>query len=113
MFGPAAATKLGKLIRLFGSDRDGEVVAAAGALRRTLASNGSDLHELAKLVTASPAPAPAQDWLTVARWCHARGHRLNDRERGFLRSMAERVCNPSEKQLAWLSAIHVRLRRGE
>jgi hypothetical protein len=44
------ADKLGKLIRLLGSDRDGEVVAAAQALQRTLKSAGADLHTLADLV---------------------------------------------------------------
>jgi hypothetical protein len=39
--------KVAKLLRLLGSDVDGEVVAAARALVRTLKNAGSCLHELA------------------------------------------------------------------
>jgi hypothetical protein len=44
------AERLGKLVRLLASDRDGEVVAAVRGLRRTLASAGMDFHGLAALV---------------------------------------------------------------
>jgi hypothetical protein len=52
MHAPSADNKhkLGKLIRLLGSGVDGEVVAAARALARTLESSGSNLHELASIV---------------------------------------------------------------
>ena len=39
--------KPGSLIRLLSSDRDGEIVAAARALIRTLRSAGCDIHDLA------------------------------------------------------------------
>ena len=39
--------KLKKLIPMLASDQNGEVIAAVGAIRRTLQSNGSDLHDLA------------------------------------------------------------------
>lgn len=42
--------KLGKLIRMLSSPNEGEVVGAARALLRTLASDGSDIHELAQRV---------------------------------------------------------------
>jgi hypothetical protein len=45
-FEPILAGKLGKLLRLLGSDRDGEVLGAVHALRRTLAQAGLDLHAL-------------------------------------------------------------------
>ena len=41
------ADKLGKLLRLLASDRDGEVVAAANAIKRTLANANLDIHALA------------------------------------------------------------------
>jgi hypothetical protein len=44
------ADRLGKLIRLLSSDRDGEVVATAHAIRRTLQSAGLDVHALAAQV---------------------------------------------------------------
>jgi hypothetical protein len=39
------AGKLATFIRLFASDKDGEVVAAVHALIRALQNAGSDLHE--------------------------------------------------------------------
>jgi hypothetical protein len=42
--------KLGTFIRLLASDRDGEVVAAARAIVRTLKADGNDIHSLAERV---------------------------------------------------------------
>jgi hypothetical protein len=44
--------KLGTFIRLLASERDGEVVAAARAIVRTLKANGGDIHALAERVKA-------------------------------------------------------------
>jgi hypothetical protein len=44
------AGKLGSLIRLLSSDRDGEVIAAARAINRTLKAAGADIHLLADRV---------------------------------------------------------------
>jgi hypothetical protein len=41
------AGKVGKLIRLLASDRDGEVLAAVHGIKRTLESGGLDMHALA------------------------------------------------------------------
>jgi hypothetical protein len=43
------ARRIGQLIRLLSSDHPGEASAAAQALKRTLASAGLDIHELAKV----------------------------------------------------------------
>ena len=40
--------KLCKMIRMLASDCDGDVIAAARAIKRTLRSEGLDIHELAK-----------------------------------------------------------------
>jgi hypothetical protein len=42
--------KLGTFIRLLASERDGEVIAAARAIVRTLKSTGADIHTLAERV---------------------------------------------------------------
>ena len=39
--------KIAAVIRLFASDRDGEVIAAVSALKRTLATAGTDINGLA------------------------------------------------------------------
>jgi hypothetical protein len=48
-----ADNRIAKLIRMLGSSRDGEVVAAARALVRELKSAGTDLHLVADLVGTS------------------------------------------------------------
>jgi hypothetical protein len=47
------ADKLGKLLRLLSSDRDGEIVGAARAIVRTLDGAGLDIHALADGIGAS------------------------------------------------------------
>jgi hypothetical protein len=44
------AGKLGCLVRLLSSDRDGEVIAAARAIARMLKAHGADIHVLADRV---------------------------------------------------------------
>ena len=44
------AAKLGRFLRLLSSDQDGEVVAAARALVRTLKGAGQDIHALAAAI---------------------------------------------------------------
>ena len=46
--------KCAKLVRLLGSDNDGEVLAVIAALKRVLASVGLDLHDLAKRIVDPP-----------------------------------------------------------
>ncbi|NEU13556.1 hypothetical protein G3T14_15660 [Methylobacterium sp. BTF04] len=47
----AILPKLAKLLPLLASDNDGEVVATARAIQRTLSAAGSDFHALAKALT--------------------------------------------------------------
>jgi hypothetical protein len=57
MIALAIAPKLGKLIPLLASDKDGEVLAAARAIGRTLKSAKSDFHDLVAALT----PAVSQE----------------------------------------------------
>jgi hypothetical protein len=50
MIDPGTTEKLEKLVRLLSSDKEGEVIAAAHAIKRTLANVGSDIHELAERI---------------------------------------------------------------
>jgi hypothetical protein len=117
--------KLAKLIPLLSSDKDGEVLATARAIERTLRAEGCDWHDLASAVTREPEtrviyikqPEPEpKDWCDLARWCCDHDDdRLNPKERMFVADMASRlVCGgePSERQAAWLRAIYARLKRG-
>jgi len=114
------APRIGQLIRLLGSDQDGEVVAAARALGRTLASVGEDFHSLADTIERSAhisavdscnEPAATRecgDHRAMARWILNRGARLSTKEWSFVADMAIRFGSLSERQEAWLLAIYER-----
>lgn len=78
------ADKLSKLVRMLTSDQDGEVVAAARSINRTLKNAGLDIHVLAAAIergnVASGTPnAPA--WHSVACECAAHPERLRSEKR--------------------------------
>jgi hypothetical protein len=105
------APRIGQLIRLLGSDQDGEVVAAARALGRLLASVGEDFHTLADTIERS-APAAhhgCDDHRAMARWLLNSGARLSPKEWAFVANMANRFGSLSDRQEAWLQAIFERV----
>src|SRR5262245_348634 len=51
-------TQFGKLLRLLASDKDGEVIAAVAAIKRTLASRSLDFHDLADAIDAGLQQRP-------------------------------------------------------
>jgi hypothetical protein len=130
------ADKLGKLLKLLSSPRDGEVVAAARAILRTLAGAGADIHELAERIeeaemqriydaayadgkNAAAADAgfssvdPPSFYEMAQEIEHNADGRLSEKEQKFVADMV-RWCarrEPSEKQAKWLHAIYVRLGR--
>ncbi|HJQ59288.1 MAG TPA: hypothetical protein VJ890_20445, partial [Vineibacter sp.] len=104
---PAATARLGKLIPMLGSTHDGEIVAAACAIGRTLAAAGLDWHALAERITAPPTTADdhdadADDWRAMAADCLGWEPLLSRRERTFVKQMAVAYYQPTVKQLAWL-----------
>jgi len=132
--------RLGKLLRLLASDRDGEVLAAARGIVRTLQAAGADIHALTNVIETSAdrkfseadaheiyqrgreegrreAEAHATtfydpDWMRIAEEC-ADSLRLTPREHDFVQSMLEWISDgsePTEKQAAWLKSIHRRVR---
>jgi hypothetical protein len=115
------APRIGQLIRLLGSDRDGEVIAAARALGRTLASVGEDFHTLADTIERSAIVARSSDDLSpaahrgcddhraMARWLLNSGARLSPKEFAFVADMANRFGSLSTRQEAWLQAIYERV----
>jgi hypothetical protein len=113
---PAASDKLAKLLRLLSSDKDGEVLAAASAIKRTLAAEGSDIHALADtLCRPQPQHRPRHeddnDWHSIACECQAYG--LSQREQNFVTDMVAWTARatPTDKQQTWLLSIHRRVRR--
>lgn len=108
--------KLGKLIPMLSSSHDGEVVAAARAIERTLKDAGRDWHDLVKvIISPSIAPVLPETWRGVAMYCHDRNRCLNPREAEFAADMCSRlVCGgqPTERQASWLRAIYAKVRAG-
>jgi hypothetical protein len=130
------ADRIGQLLRLLSSSVDGEVVAAARALGRTLKSVNADFHVLAasyrpngKLPEAeikriydtgfADGLAAAQtsevvddgSWHGMALFCQQRNDRLREREQKFIAEVAAQTVwrDPTEKQQKWLKSIYLRL----
>jgi hypothetical protein len=111
-----------KLLPRLASTYEGEVVATARALERTLKAVGCDWHDLCASVAAepalapthAPAPPPSFDWNASARWCLALdAGQLSARERQFLHDMARWFGRPSDKQLSWLNALRRKVSHDE
>lgn len=79
------AGKLGKLLRLLTSDRDGEIIAAARAIRRTLESEKLDIHALAETVetTAGPKKFSEAEALEIYQRGRREGKGEAEAARGF------------------------------
>ena len=76
--------KIGKLIKMLSSPNDGEVVAAARAILRTLAQEGADIHELATRVEGGGGKLSEADMRRIYDVACAEGRRAaeQDRSRG-------------------------------
>jgi hypothetical protein len=102
------APRIGQLIRLLGSDQDGEVVAAARALDRTLKSVNSDFHTLAATVEGSEPEVSnrGEYWRDMARWLiDESGARFSEKEQAFLHDKTTWPDEPTDRQAAWLRRI--------
>ena len=74
------AERLAKLLRLLASDRDGEVVAAVTALKKTLEGAGLDHHDLADMVTGKRGRGiTPQEMQNVEREAYRAGFRDGQR----------------------------------
>ncbi len=120
MTSPNFPEQIGKLIPRLGSTFDGEVVATARAIERTLSSVGLDWHDVVDALTPKqtiPLALARRDWCEKAGYCDRHGYLcLTDTERKFVADMASMARGrfrrePSEKQLAWLDGIYARLRQ--
>lgn len=135
----SAKRRLGLLIPMLGSDKDGEVIASVRKIVSILATEGKDLHDLTRLLSGEPTivykhvfrdpprPEPKQpprwqthgaetddgDWLAKAEFCVMFAGSLSEREAEFVRDMVEKIKRwgkPTEKQAGWLDSIHRKLR---
>lgn len=135
-----ALKRLGQLVPMLSSDKDGEVVASVRAIARILSAEGKDFHDLTKLLTREPvivykiafrdppkpeptaeqrqrrgwSPFGENEWLAKAEYCAEHLGDLSPREADFVADMVEKLKRwgePTEKQASWLGAIHSRMRR--
>jgi hypothetical protein len=116
---PALARRLGKAVALLGSPADGEVIAAARAIGRTLDAAGMDWHALAALVSAEAArqAAPRFTFATSAPrtarklMAHlARQPGVTPADRARLERLRERLLGAgkltlSGEEIQWLDAL--------
>jgi hypothetical protein len=80
------ADKLGKLLRLLASGHEGEVVAAARSIDRTLKRAGLDIHALAECVRADRKFTEA-DAVEIYQRGVADGHRAAERQHPAFRHL--------------------------
>lgn len=116
----AHATRLSKLVPLLGSPVDGEALGAARAIDRALKAGKLDWHDMAADcergwtvpgAVIGQQSAPLKEWQSIARDCLFQGGGiLNSSEADFLRNIAARHNEPSEKQWRWLDAIAAALK---
>jgi hypothetical protein len=114
------AGTVAKCIALLGSSQDGEVLGAVAALRRTLAAEKLDLHDLAGFI-ARPSSAAGTtnngqgfDPVAAAQFCLASPVAFDDREVKFLLNiehLIRRGYRLTAKQAKWLGDLHLRARR--
>ncbi len=120
--------KVALIVPRLGSNHDGEIIATARAIERTLAAEGRDWHWLAEVIRESsaaasqaikplrpqwsgPSAAPLNDWKSVVRFIEMYGiGRLSDRDADFIDSLARmRPERLTPRQAQWLGGIADRL----
>jgi hypothetical protein len=104
------AVRVGQLLKLtLSTDKNGGALAGLAAIRRTMATSGIDLHDLADAVVAGLGrpldPSSDDGWRRLARACNDRCDLLTEKERRFIAVLLGYRNHPSEKQVAWLNAI--------
>lgn len=115
------AVKIAKLIPRLGSTFDGEVVATARAIERTLKATGQDWHDVARVVWNEPSHVHAHGhqsaspplWAELApperlAWLNALRRRcvLTEWETCFVAAMSAQVCRSlSPKQQIVLNRL--------
>lgn len=113
------ATSLAKLIPLLGSDKIGEVAAAAGMISKALRREKKDWHDLAKAASRGMGllPPPREETMApphVGRilliQAHANRGRMTNWEKDFVKDLLARGLEElTSRQDAKLTAIEVKL----
>jgi hypothetical protein len=109
---PDTILKLAKMIPCLSSDHDGEVVATAHAIQRTLQSSGRDWHDLVThlCMPTSVIQISNADWRRDVQFCTSHLELLNNWERDFIATLSEYRRRPTDKQIKLVRDIVARLR---
>jgi hypothetical protein len=106
----AIPPRLSKMLLMLSSNCNGEVVAAARAINKTLQGTGNDWHDLVADMLPPLAAAGAHlEVRDVVQWCFSRRSVLSPRDREFPESAARQLKPLSVKQQKWLSDIVAKL----
>ena len=119
---------LRKLCGMFGSAHDGEIANAARMADRMLREAGLGWGDVLQTALPPPRQARGRDysrppprwpppppdepyghWRMMVRLCADRCALLSGREIEFIASLRRRTIDPTERQLAWLTAIYDRV----
>ncbi len=107
-------SRLAQLLRLLlSATQPGEIVAAQGAINRTLGAAGLDLHTLAEVVDGQPSRHPLDDhddWRDKVVYASVHAELLSDWERGFIDNMLGWDGLPTDKQMDWINVIYSKVR---
>jgi hypothetical protein len=103
------ADRLGKLLRLLSSDRDGEVISAARAIVRTLGGAGLDIHALAESLGINGKRFSEADAAEIYRRGVEDGKRAAENENIGFHSVDE----PTWHEIACECAAHDKCLRDE
>ena len=108
----AVRSRLAQLLRLLlSATAPGEIVAAQGAINRTLAAAALDLHGLASLIDGNSVPRDHHplddnDWRDKVVYASVHANLLNDWERGFVDNMLGWDGQPTDKQASRIDVIY-------
>jgi hypothetical protein len=100
MISTDAGEKLEKLVRMLSSDKDGEVIAAAHAIKRTLQSSGSDIHEFAERLKGKQRSLSEAEMNKIYKAGYQDGKDAGAVDRGF------NNAGPSWHEMATFCAEH-------
>ena len=110
--------RLKKLLLMLSSERDGEIVNAARLIGTTLRGVGADWHDLvaglltsARTATQSAPNDRELNWHAMREFCLQHSELLRPREFEFVTGLGNWRGQLTERQSAWLNAIHARVRR--
>lgn len=131
MFSETTRKRIEQLIPRLASDSDGEIVSSVLAIKRVLANEGKDFHDLANQLSGNAngskrahggerhggarQQAPKSQFAEMAEFCAQYADTaLREKEREFVLDMVIKLKyqnEPTPKQAAWLESIYAKLKR--